>query len=352
MSPAGRIAHRREMAGRRVADAEPRGDTSQASQTPRQPMAYLIDLALRLAAGGARWSEDFRHPHAEYLRAAQRDDGGFAGRQGESDLYYTSFALRGLSLLGALDGPAAERAADFLRRRLDRPLPAVELYSLVLGATQLESAGGLSILDDRADRDSQLLAAIDAHHRDDGGFAKTPTSPSSSTYHTFLACLCRPLLGGDPVPIEPIVELIHSRRRDDGGFVEIPQMRSSGANPTAAAVILLKELGRLDAAIEQDACRFFALLQNDEGGFRANTAIPIADLLSTFTALAVLADLDKLSLIDRRAAAQYARRLQRPEGGFRGGAWDHAADVEYTFYGIGTLALADPNGEENRLCPS
>ena len=315
-------------------------------------MAYLIDLALRLANGGARWSDDFRHPHADYLRAAQRDDGGFAGRQGESDLYYTSFALRGLSLLGALDASVAARAADFLRQRLDRLLPSIELYSLILGATQLETVGGLNVFDDSADREPLLLAAIDAHQRDDGGFAKTPTSPSSSTYHTFLACLCRPLLGGDPEPVEPLFELINSRRRDDGGFVEIPQMRSSGANPTAAAVILLKELGRLDSAIERDACRFLASMQNDEGGFRANTAIPVADLLSTFTALAVLADLDKLSLIDRHAAARYARRLQRSEGGFRGGAWDDAADVEYTFYGLGTLALANPDGEENRSCPS
>ncbi|HBO43856.1 MAG TPA: beta-hydroxylase [Planctomycetaceae bacterium] len=257
-----------------------------------------------------------------------------------------------MALLDALDESAAARAADFLRRRLPERLPSVELYSLILGATQLEMASGLNVFDDGADRVPLLLAAIDAHRRDDGGFAKTPASPSSSTYHTFLAGLCRPLLGANPVPVEPLVELIHSRRRDDGGFVEIPQMRSSGANPTAAAVLLLKELGRLDAAIEQDACRFLASLQNDEGGFRANTAIPVADLLSTFTALAVLTHLDKLSLINGHAAAKYARRLQRPEGGFRGGAWDDAADVEYTFYGLGVLALANPNGEENQSCPS
>ena len=44
----------------------------------------------------------------------QRADGGFAGRQGLSDLYYTSFALRTLAILGELHGSVAERAAGFL----------------------------------------------------------------------------------------------------------------------------------------------------------------------------------------------------------------------------------------------
>ena len=61
---------------------------------------YLEALTLRLAGGIAALSEDFRASQAKYALAAQRDDGGFAGREGGSDLYYTGFALRSLAMLG------------------------------------------------------------------------------------------------------------------------------------------------------------------------------------------------------------------------------------------------------------
>lgn len=300
-------------------------------------MSYLTDLALRLAAGAAAWPEDFRRRHAGYLLAAQRTDGGFAGRQGGSDLYYTSFGLRGLGLVGALDGSAACRAGEFLRSRLGDELPSVELYSLVLGAAVLAAAGGPDTLAD-ADR-AALGAAIDALRHEDGGFAKRAGQPSSSTYHTFLAVMSRKMLGLEPDPPEPISELIFSRRRDDGGFAEIPQLRTGGTNPTAAALAILKEIGWLDEPTRRDAMQFLAAMQNAEGGFRANARIPLADLLSTFTALTALATLDALPAVDRPAAAAYARSLEQPGGGFRGGVWDDATDVEYTFYGLGALAL-------------
>ena len=40
--------------------------------------------------------EAARARHAGYLKSAQNSDGGFSGREGDSDLYYTAFALRGL----------------------------------------------------------------------------------------------------------------------------------------------------------------------------------------------------------------------------------------------------------------
>ncbi|MBN1591605.1 MAG: beta-hydroxylase [Pirellulales bacterium] len=301
-------------------------------------MSYLLDLAVRLAVAASRWPEDFRRPHTEYLLAAQRDDGGFAGRQGASDLYYTSFALRGLALLGALDEPVATRAGRFLRSRFEGELPGVDLYSLIFSVSLLDTACAANIL--TGDQWTTMAAAVDRHRHPSGGYAKSSNNPAGSTYHTFLAVSCGQLLGTARPPSESLAEWIVSRRRDDGGFVEIPQMRASGTNPTAAAVVLLSELGALDEQTREGAARLLASMQNEEGGFRANTQIPIADLLSTFTALAALGELNASALIDGQAAAEYAKRLQRPDGGFRGGTWDNAVDVEYTFYGLGTLALA------------
>ena len=60
---------------------------------------YLENLTLRLAAGLGELPAEVREPHVRYLKSAQRSDGGFAGRDGGSDLYYTGFGLRGLAVL-------------------------------------------------------------------------------------------------------------------------------------------------------------------------------------------------------------------------------------------------------------
>src|SRR5436853_7673903 len=106
---------------------------------------YLEALTLRLAAAIAELPEDLRARHGKYLLAAQREDGGFAGREGGSDLYYTSFALRSLAMLGELYGPPAERAAAFLRSRLAGQESIVDFLSLIYGAALVDSAAGVDV---------------------------------------------------------------------------------------------------------------------------------------------------------------------------------------------------------------
>lgn len=308
-------------------------------------MSYLGNLTMRLAGGAMRFSEEFRARHERFFRAAQTDDGGFAGRRGSGDLYYTGFALRGLALLGALNGPTARRAADFLRARLDRPAPIVDFLSLVYGAVLLEVMAEIDVFAEAGlDRGRAIAEAVAPYRCEDGGYAKTPGNRHSSTYYTLLVHLSRELAGEPPQDPETTASLIRSRRRDDGGFVELAPLRRGGANPTAAAVSLLRMLDALDKSTGAGAARFLARMQNVEGGFRANSVIPAADLLSTFTALVTLSDLGKLDQVDAPAARAYAESLEQPDGGFRGGIWDDVADVEYTFYGIGTMALLETMG--------
>ncbi|HMC10538.1 MAG TPA: prenyltransferase/squalene oxidase repeat-containing protein, partial [Pirellulaceae bacterium] len=148
---------------------------------------YLEDLTLRLAAAIAELPEDLRARHAKYLLSRQRDDGGFAGREGGSDLYYTSFALRSLAMLGELYGPPAERAAVFLRSRLSGQESIVDFLSLIYGAALIESAAGIDVFAgaDPSWRDA-VAAALEKLRRNDGGYAKGPEGIASSTYHTFL----------------------------------------------------------------------------------------------------------------------------------------------------------------------
>jgi len=307
-------------------------------------MSYLESLTLRLAAGAMRLTGDVRQRHAAFFAAAQNDDGGFSGREGPSDLYYTGFALRGLALTGELSEDAAARTGRYLQERLPGKMPSIDFLSLVSTAVLLEATSGIDVFAAVGrDRKTMVTETLEPFRRDDGGYAKTDRSPESSTYHTFLAAASKQLVGAADAEEAPRnVALIHARKRDDGGFVELAQIAQSGANPTAAAVGLLRLLDAMDEPTRDQAAAFLASMQNVEGGLRANGRIPLADLLSTFTGLVALADLDALSAIDLTAARRYVEALEQRDGGFRGGVWDDAADVEYTFYGLGALALLVP----------
>lgn len=308
-------------------------------------MSYLGNLTLRLASGAMQLPEEFRTRHSSFLAAAQRDDGGFAGRQGESDLYYTGFAVRGLILLGALSEEAAERTAVFLQARTGRDLPPVDFLSLIFASVLLEISYGLDVFG-RAnlDRLEAIRRNLQPLRREDGGFAKTPKSGRSSTYQSFLSVACLELVGAEIDRRDRLVEMVRSRRREDGGYVELDAITRSGTNPTAAAVGLLRLLENGDSpafhgAEMEGTARFLASLQAADGGLRANTLIPVSDLLSTCTSLIALADLDGLDAVKLDDAERFVHSMEASEGGFRGGPWDSEVDTEYTFYGIATKAL-------------
>ena len=302
--------------------------------------SYLGNLTLRLAAGAMRLPQESRRRHAAFLSQTQNADGGFSGREGPSDLYYTGFALRGLALLGELTDQTAAGAAAFLQKRLADEMSSIDFLSLVYSAVLLEATSEADVFAAAGcDRLEVVTATVDRFRRDDGGYAKTNRSGHGSTYHTFLAICCRQLVGSPLDELQRTVELIRSRHREDGGFVELGQLRQSGTNPTAAAVGVLRLADAMDQSTRDSVVEFLRRMQNAEGGFRANGRIPVADLLSTFTGLVALADLDALAEVDVAAARRYTEALERPSGGFRGGAWDDTADVEYTFYGLGALAL-------------
>ena len=278
--------------------------------------------------------------HARYLLAAQRDDGGFGGREGGSDLYYTGFALRGLAILGELHGETARRAGRFLRSKLRGQESIIDFLSLIYGGKLLEMAAGVEVFGD-ADRSwqSAVASALLKLRRPDGGFAKGAEGSASSTYHTFLVLLCMELIEQTVPEPERIETFLRSQQASEGGFLEIRAQKRAGTNPTAAAIAALRLLNSLDEETRLDTIDFLLDLQTDEGGLRANTRIPIADLLSTFTGLLTLQDLCGTDQIDAHAISRFVRSLELESGGFHGAAWDPAHDVEYTFYGLGCLAL-------------
>ena len=301
---------------------------------------YLESLTLRLAQATSELPEQQRDRHGKFLLAAQRPDGGFAGREGDSDLYYTSFALRSLGVLGLLDGEIAEKSAAFLRTRLDQQESIVDFLSLMYGAKLLESSAGIDIFENaRTDWSSAVAAKLNELRLDDGGFAKAPSGKASSTYHTFLVILCLQLIEQPIQSPEKVVEFIHSMAAEGGGFQEIRVSKRAGTNPTAAAIGVLRILDAVAEPVKESTIDFLFEMQNDEGGLRANTRIPIADTLSTFTGLLTLIDLEGAQEIELDRVQKYISSLESETGGFHGAAWDTVCDVEYTFYGLATSAL-------------
>lgn len=307
---------------------------------------YLWNLTTQLAEGLARLSEERRRTHATYLQSTINADGGVSGREGDSDLYYTAFALRGLAVLGALTPAIADRAAGYLRRCLTQQATVIDLFSLLYAGALVQAANGPDILrDSPADWPERVAATLETFRTKDGGYARTIGSISGSTYHSFLVALCYQLLGrGLPRP-EELLRFVASRRREDGGFVEVAPMRRSGTNPTAAAVGIYQLLAddmpeaKLEAETRETLVEFLAAMQSDEGGLRANDRAPLADLLSTFTGSWTLRQLGAFERLDRNGLVEFVESVELPTGGFRGGLWDARTDVEYTFYGLGCVAL-------------
>ena len=310
---------------------------------------YLQELTVRLAEGLGRLPEEVRDKHTNYLIRHQKDDGGFGGRMGGSDLYYTSFALRGLSILGELYGPVAEKAGRYLAGQLQTNQTIVDFFSLFYAANLLNVSAGINVFDSsKPTWPDQVADFMDTLRREDGRYANAPEGHAGSTYHTFLVMLVLQLVER-PVP-DPagILRFLNAQRQEDGGWREIRVSKRAGTNPTAAAVATLRILSQLDnniVTMDKDTTEltldFLCEMQTDEGGLRANTRIPIADMLSSFTGGLTLTDLNAFEELDVNAFRKFVYSLQLPDGGFQAAVWDESDDVEYTFYGLGCLALLE-----------
>ncbi|MCE5239921.1 hypothetical protein LLH23_15755 [bacterium] len=291
---------------------------------------HYLDLVDEMLTEGLRGlSAAFRHAALQYALASQRPDGGFGGRRGGSDLYYTEFGLR---LLTLLDAPpdALARVAGFLSG-VAPPRELVDVFSLLNGR-RLLAAHGLDLsVDEEACREeiARRRACAGAYGRRDGS---GPTA-----YATFLAALSLDLLGEQMPDAERATAALLALRQPDGGFAQ-EAGGPSQTNSTSAAVGVLLLENALPAEAATRARAYLATRQDVSGGFSSHGGLP-ADLLCTFTALMTLVFLDGLDRIDVASVARFVKSCARAQGGFGAHAGDAQADIEYAYYAVGTLAL-------------
>ncbi len=326
---------------------------------------YLFHLADRVSRGLRAIGPERIARHRGFLIQQQTENGGFRGREGDADLYYTGFAVRALAVTGGLDNECRDRVAAYLATINPLSLGVIDLLSWLYSSLVVQAAGGRDLLDPRgpvaprlalsvvqtsggqdqpdvapADFADTIAETIEALRTSDGGYAKSHEGSMGSTYHAFMVALTYELLGRQMPRRNAMVQFLYNRQRDDGGFVEIAPMKRSGTNPTAAAVALLGQLDAMEDDIADDVVGFLTDVVSAEGGFQANTRIPFADGLSTFTGLLTAHDLGRRDLISPDKVLNWVTTsLELPTGGFRGASWDQQADVEYSFYGLGILGL-------------
>jgi prenyltransferase beta subunit len=257
----------------------------------------------------------------------RRPDGGYAGRAGPGDIYYTRFALGVVDLAGGADDWAEATRGSVAETCLPQP-DLTDIFCL-LDVRRMARVHG----DGEAADARRVRALLRGCRAAEGGYAKRPGGPAS-VYHTFLAALCGQMAGFAAVQAGEATSLLAARRRPDGGFSDGPDMAVGAVNATAAAVALTVVVEGLDPRLSAGAADYLVASQRPDGGFAAHAQAPAADLMSTFTALTALVRLRAVPRADARGAGRFVKAQALRKGGFRGGPLDEGADVEYTYYGL------------------
>lgn len=297
---------------------------------------YLCALRQGIVAGLKQLPAGFLGKQARHLVSAQNPDGGFSGRMGASDLYYTGFALRALDVLGVRDPDVWRDAGAYLRTRASEVTDIVDCVSF-LYAVALVGSHESAFVPESAWAE-HCTSVFSRFRVSTGGYAKAEGG-WASVYHTFLATLCHESMCQTIPDPARTVQFIRGRQCGDGGFSDCGETDRGETNPTAAAVALLGMLDALDAVVVRPAVSFTASMQRPDGGFGAHAAAPASDLLSTFTALVTLNALDAVRRADLGGVGRFTRGLASKSGAFRGTVMDNETDVEYAYYGLGTLGL-------------
>ncbi len=268
----------------------------------------------------------------EFLLGQFNADGGGKDRSGKSDLYYSVFAINGLAALGG--APPTEAIVRHLRGFGDGgELDFIHQACLARCWAAMPS----SVLE--ADTAPAILHNLESHRSADGGYGIAPACESGTIYNCFLALGAYQDLGCEPPDSHKMIGCLDGLRADDGAFANEQGMTFGTTPATAAAVVVMRQLGEPVPRVVGDwlMARCF-----DQGGFLAVPDAPIPDLLSTATALHALAELDRPLDDIRETCLDFVDSLWTGRT-FRGHWADDVEDCEYTYYAL--LALGHLCGE-------
>ena len=264
-----------------------------------------------------------------FLTTSINTDGGFVGRDKQSDLYYTVF---GLEALLALEGNFPRNQTFNFIQGLTKndPTDLVHLAALIRCYANLSDNDIEKKLRDR------FIKHLEIFRSKDGGFTNDAGDEHGTAYGCFFAMIAYQDLRIDMPNRTAIEKCIQTLSIPDGGFTNNAKIKIASTNATAAAMIVLKHLNQ--SPNKKTADWLFSQCIS-EGGFLAMPLAPLPDLLSTATALHALAVSGcKIDPIKEKCL-DFIDSLWSGKGGFYGNWADAVVDCEYTYYGL--LALGN-----------
>ena len=262
-----------------------------------------------------------------FLTTSINPDGGFKGRDRQSDLYYTVFGLEALLALGAAF--SQNQTLNFIQESIKKkPIDLVHL------AAMIRCLANLSGNDIKKKIREKFVKNLEMFRSKDGGFANDIGIEHGTAYGCFLALAAYQDLAIDMPGETELGQCILALSIADGGFTNNIKIKTASTNATAAAMIILKHLNR--SSEKKNADWLLAQCTSD-GGFLAMPMAPVPDLLSTATALHALVitgfEIDTI----KERCLDFVDSLWCGKGGFCGNWADSIVDCEYTYYGL--LAL-------------
>lgn len=258
-----------------------------------------------------------------FLQEQFNDDGGGRDRDGKSDLYYTVFALEGLSALQA-ELPA-ESTAPYLATFGDGA--ELDLVHLACLARCWASMPALP-------RPARAIATnLEKFRAGDGGYSTEPGSERGTIYHSFLGLGAHQDLGHECPHLDSLATCVAGLRTADGAYANTADLPVGSTTVTAAAVTLLRYI---DQPIPAQVGPWLLARAHEEGGFLAAPRAPMPDLLSTATALHALAGLQVDFQPVKESCLNFIDTLWTGQA-FCGHWAEDIQDSEYTYYAL--LAL-------------
>lgn len=271
----------------------------------------------------------------DFVSGCRTAEGGFAGRSGQVDLYYTVFGLASTQALGGVvDVAGLGRYLESFRggRSLDF------LHRCCLARCLASLPGGVS-----SSGRAELVGLIRSHRGQDGGFLPEPGRDERGTVMgAFFGAGALEDLGETMDDPSGLVRSVRACRCVGGGYGNDPALPVPTVPTTAAAIAVLESLGE---RVDEESLDWLAGRQAGDGGLRAAEVVPLSDLLSTAVGFYTLRRQD-WPLKDRQAeaAGQFVASLRDEQGGYAGSEADPVPDCEYVYYALLAMGSLEADG--------
>ncbi|MGQ1788052.1 prenyltransferase/squalene oxidase repeat-containing protein [Saccharicrinis sp. GN24d3] len=260
-----------------------------------------------------------------FVQSQMLEDQSFMNKNGESDLYYTSFGWMMSMVLGIhLDH---DKMNEYLAGRNEDELDLIHyaaykrcrlIHSLRKNGRVLTWLNSLG---------KQSVKALEE-------FKHVPHEDARTPYTQFIWLSLLEDTGNKLADKTKTEACLERYRHKDGGYMNVEGGSTATTNATTAA---LSVLGQLNGTSQDDAIRFLKSMQEATGGFKAVPSSPVPDLLSTATALFALKCYEEKPKYE---ALEFIEAHWSQSGGFVATLLDHKSDVEYCFYGLLAIGSA------------